>query len=124
MSRIISVFLSLVASISMLDLCSGKCVCVCVCVCVIYDYIDTYYTTTTTTTPITTGPEISCTKSNIESSKSMKYKCHSGMSYHLYKGTTIEFFRTGSNIQLLQCNTMIEGVNCGFGNWENPAAIR
>ncbi len=36
--------------------------------------------------------------------------------------TAIDFFR--SNVQLLSVNTLVVGLNCGFGNWENPISIR
>jgi hypothetical protein len=39
-----------------------------------------------------------------------------------FQGTSTAFFR--QHIDLLQDNTIVVGLNCGFGNWENPIHCR
>jgi len=41
---------------------------------------------------------------------------------NIYQGTVKSFFR--ERIDLLSANTIVVGLNCGFGNWENPLPRR
>eukprot|EP01038_Epipyxis_sp_PR26KG_P008613 gene8613-11646_t len=59
------------------------------------------------------GPEISSSESNL------KFHLYS---YNLFKGTAMSFFRQNSH--LLNHSTMIIGLNCGFGNFDNPLPIK
>lgn len=47
---------------------------------------------------------------------------HVPLIFHCFKGTVIEFFRC--QISLLRSPTIVVGVNCGFGNWENFGSQR
>ena len=60
------------------------------------------------------GPEMSETKDDFSSSNNV--------SFGLFKGTAIEFFRLYP--KLLSSKIVVVGMNCGFGNWENPLPIR
>lgn len=40
-----------------------------------------------------------------------------------FRGTAIDFFRANTSL-LGSENTVVIGVNCGFGNWENPVSVR
>lgn len=40
-----------------------------------------------------------------------------------FRGTSKEFFRHAPQL-LLGTSTVVVGVNCGFGNWENPLPVR
>lgn len=42
---------------------------------------------------------------------------------YVFKGTSMEFFRANSDL-LGNKHTVVVGVNCGFGNWENPLPSR
>jgi hypothetical protein len=68
------------------------------------------------------GPEISETKENLKTnnlhSKINNNKLKRSMKYNLYKGTAMEFFRSYSCY--LNSTSIIIGLNCGFGNFENP----
>lgn len=58
------------------------------------------------------GPEmeeVDCTPMNEDNNVNLCFHC--------YNGTAIEFFR--SQISLLRSPTIVIGLNCGFGNWEN-----
>lgn len=60
------------------------------------------------------GPEITTTEEN--SFQNDKF------SINLYRGTSIDFFR--SHPSLLGPGSVLFGLNCGFGNWENPMPRR
>lgn len=66
------------------------------------------------------GPEISRTSENVKSmgSRSSKFQ----YSANLFKGTSTDFFR--SHKTLLNKSTIVVGLNCGFGNFENPEHVR
>lgn len=59
------------------------------------------------------GPEMNTSEFH-EMSKKMRFKC--------YQGTSLSFFR--ENIKLLSSKTIVVGLNCGFGNFENPQKVR
>lgn len=40
-----------------------------------------------------------------------------------FRGTSKEFFRQSPHL-LMGSSTVVVGVNCGFGNWENPLPVR
>lgn len=40
-----------------------------------------------------------------------------------FRGTSKEFFRQASHL-MMGSSTVVVGMNCGFGNWENPLPVR
>jgi hypothetical protein len=63
------------------------------------------------------GPEILSTDSPVKPSSGrlrIKY----------FKGTAIQFFRANPSLLRVNGNTFVVGVNCGFGNFENPLPAR
>ena len=78
------------------------------------------------------GPEISCIESGVSSCGNVNSKVKASMTSHTFKGTAAAFFKanpklvplpssTGTgNTSTTSSNTIAVGLNCGFGNWENP----
>lgn len=61
------------------------------------------------------GPEMSSNTAKFE---------HKALNMNMksFRGSAIDFFR--AHTQLLTQPTIVVGVNCGFGNWANPPAVR
>ncbi|CAM9924975.1 unnamed protein product, partial [Ectocarpus fasciculatus] len=66
-----------------------------------------------------TGPEMSVTDEHFQS---MHQNCHTNIQFGLFQGTSVEFFR--AHPSLLSGAVIAVGLNCGFGNWENPLPAR
>lgn len=73
------------------------------------------------------GPEISCTKEDCTVDNSTSFCSSTGQlfSSHLFQGTSVEFFRAYPKYLNRSKNpNIVVGLNCGFGNYENPLARR
>jgi hypothetical protein len=65
------------------------------------------------------GPEISVSTTELKTSS----VAHRTIHYHLFRATAIDFFRSQPSL-LSSKNSIVVGINCGFGNFENPVSVR
>lgn len=65
------------------------------------------------------GPEVSHTKETLTKGTT---EDENRLRFGIFRGTCMEFFRTWPTF--LSSNIVIIGLNCGFGNWENPISVR
>ena len=63
------------------------------------------------------GPEM------IETSSAPKQVKNNNLYVSEFRGTSKDFFRANPDL-LLGNSTVVFGINCGFGNWENPGPAR
>ena len=69
------------------------------------------------------GPEMSGCENNVNNDANKQINNNNFVfNTNIYKGTSMDFFRKNSN--LLNETTIVIGLNCGFGNFENPLPKR